>query len=277
MKGKVEAGKEWVKGKVTSLVSPIVRTFSMKGASHRLTAVPGPPFRLLMASNDPGRIVSRIDHATQQLRRRSPEATDQLAELGKLRELGVRIEKTGSRAERGDGEAAKTLETQLAELLSKIAEYGSRFKATDLNELDPANDVEMTLRLADSAANKKRLAAVDLAIIRLQVERVMGPVWKEFVSTLGPNIWTLSRESLIAVYGKERAERMMQSGNNPLDGTACTTTRTGSSSSRWAVRSAKSPRASSTRGPTPCRNSSAREWRGSRRSSRHSVCSATTC
>ena len=218
VKGKVDQGKALVKDKVKSLFPPIVKTFAMNGVSHRVTAEPGTSFQLTMASDNPGRLVSRIDFATAQLRRKAPGAGDQLAELAKLREFALVIEKTGARAEMGDSQAAKRLEIQLGSLSSRIVAYSARFKANDLDEIDPSNDVELTLRLAESAADKRRLSAIDAATIRLQIERIMGPPWKEFVTTLGPNMWTLTRESLIRVYGKTDAETMINQPDSPLDG-----------------------------------------------------------
>ncbi|WP_372665159.1 phage tail protein [Amycolatopsis kentuckyensis] len=206
------------KDKVASLFAPVKKIIGMKGASHELTAAPGPPFQLTMASNNPGRMVSRIDFAAAQLRRRAPQAIEQLGELAKLREYAILVEKTGARAERGDNNAAKRLETQLAQLGAMVVEYATRFNAHDLDELNPADDVEMTLRLANAAADKKRLGSVDLALIRMQIERHLGPAWRTFVGTLGPNIWTLSRESLLAVYGREEGTRLINHRDRPLEG-----------------------------------------------------------
>jgi hypothetical protein len=218
MKATGKGLKDKAKDKITSLFKPVTKNFSMKGASHVVKATPGPPFQLTMASNSPGRLVSRIEFAIRVLKRDAPNSTEQLAALADLNQLATKIEKTGQRAERGDNDAMTRLEAQLGELSEKIVSYSTRFNAKDLDKLDPLNDIQLTLRDAEAAGNQKRLAAIDIATIRIQIERVMGPAWKSFATTLGPNTWTLSRESLIAVYGKTNAESLMTGTGNVLLG-----------------------------------------------------------
>ncbi|MGH4016783.1 MAG: hypothetical protein ACRDSL_23190 [Pseudonocardiaceae bacterium] len=211
------AGKK-AKDKIKSLLKPVTKTFSMKGSSHNVKATPGPPFRLTMASSSPGRLVGRIQFATQLLRRKSPQATEQLAALADLNQFAIVIENTGRQAERGDSSSAKRLETQLTELSSKIVTYANKFNTKDLDDLDPLNDIQLTIRQAEAAGDKRRLAAIDMATIRLQLERVMGGAWNNFATSFASNVWTLSRESLVRVYGKATADEMINSRNNPLDG-----------------------------------------------------------
>ena len=215
LKGK-KAEKAGGKPGAGNQTGPVTKTLAMKGAGHRLTAAPGPPFSLTMASQ-PGKIASKIARAEAALSKQDPRPTAQLEALRGIKSIADKVERTGSRAAR-DNQAAVQLEGQLAELSTAITAYGQRFNTTDLDEIDPANDIASAIREAQVAGNQRRLAPIDQAIIRMQVERVMGPAWAEFVRSLGPNVWVLTRESLISVYGLAKATRMMQGPNNPLDG-----------------------------------------------------------
>jgi hypothetical protein len=104
VKGKVEAGKAWVKGKVGlgqqpdaggAAASTITVPVTMHGAGHSLTARPGPPFELVMAST-PGRIPDKVGQALSSAREQKRAIEQARAELA---ELTTSKRKPGRRAQ----------------------------------------------------------------------------------------------------------------------------------------------------------------------------------
>ncbi|WP_395725522.1 hypothetical protein [Nakamurella sp.] len=193
----------------------VVKALAMSGKSHTLTASAGPPVAITMASANPGRLVGKVDEARGKL----PEtaSVEQRSALDAIGSLAAQIEKEGSRESTGV-ETAKRLEAKLTELSALIVSYGHKFKATDLDDIDPLNDVKLAMQQAQNAADAKRLSAVDLATVRLQIERTMGEAWANFVRETSPNVWNLSRASLVAVYGRTLADQLIKGPSNPLEG-----------------------------------------------------------
>jgi hypothetical protein len=188
-------------------------SFSMRGARHTLS-FGGPSGTKVLMESAVGPLVSKVDRAMSSLRATQNPDRDRLAVLGRIRALAVLVEAAEARTKTGDRDTMALLRTRLQELGNAITAYSSRFNVTDLDIINPTNDVTLAVELAQQAAAQRRLAPIDQAKISLQIERVMGPAWSNYVNQMAGKIWTLTEPSLVKAYGRERATLLMSGSNN---------------------------------------------------------------
>jgi hypothetical protein len=190
---------------------------TMDGAQHTLS-IGGAKGATLVLASAAGPLVQKVDGAIAAYQASAGANPDRarLAAMQAIRQAAVRVE--AAEAGATTGRSLDELRGRLGELGSLIGAYASRFKVKDLDESNPANDLTLVVQQAQQAADQTRLAPISMATILLQIERVMGPAWTTFMAEFTNRIYTLTEESLIAVYGPKRGREMADAPDSVLKG-----------------------------------------------------------
>jgi hypothetical protein len=180
---------------------------TMRGVRHTLS-IGGPNAARISMASAAGPLVSKVDRAITSVRATPNPEQRRLTQMGRIRELAFLVEAAEARAETGDQESMTVLRSRLQDLATAITAYAAGYNADDLDAINPANDVQLAVGMAQRAADERRLAPIVQATVVMQIERVMGPAWSSYVSQMGGKISTLTEASLVRAYGRERAARM---------------------------------------------------------------------